>query len=109
MKLESRREREMRYRRQRRASMLGAAVIFMLVFVIGIALMVGKSSLQAKNAEYESQKVQLEQQLKEQEQRKSELEEYKKYIQTKRFVEEVAKDKFGLLYPNEIMFKPQNN
>ena len=30
-----------------------------------------------------------------------------KYIKTKKFVEEVAKDKFGLLYPNEIMFKPE--
>ncbi len=109
MKLESRREREMRYKRQRRASILGAIIIFALILVIGVALMVGKSSIDAKNKEYESQIAQLEHQLQEQEERKQELEEYRKYIQTKKFVEEVAKDKFGLLYPNEIMFKPKED
>ena len=34
-----------------------------------------------------------------------ELNEYNKYIQTKKFVEEVAKDKFGLVYPDEIIFR----
>lgn len=109
MKLESRREREMRYRRQKRASILGAVITFALVLVIGVALLVGKSSIDAKNKEYESQIAKLENQLKEQEERKQDLEEYRKYIQTKKFVEEVAKDKFGLLYPNEIMFKPKED
>ena len=36
-------------------------------------------------------------------QRQKELEEYKKYVKTKKFVEEVAKNKFGLLYPDEIL------
>lgn len=109
MKLESRREREMRYRRQRRSSILGGVVIMALVVIIGIVLFVAKSSIDAKNREYQSQITELEQQLAEQEERNNELEEYKKYIQTKKFVEEVAKDKFGLLYPNEIMFKPEGD
>ena len=28
-----------------------------------------------------------------------------KYVQTKKFAEEIAKDKFGLIYPDEIIFK----
>ena len=32
----------------------------------------------------------------------------KKYIQTKKFAEEVAKDKFGMIYPDELVFKPEN-
>ena len=39
---------------------------------------------------------------------KKELEEYKKYVKTKKFVEEVAKNKFGLLYPDEILIKPDD-
>ena len=37
--------------------------------------------------------------------RTDELNEYKKYIQTKKYVEDVAKDKFGLVYPDEIIFR----
>ena len=37
--------------------------------------------------------------------RTEELNEYKKYVQTKKFAEEIAKDKFGLIYPDEIIFK----
>ena len=44
----------------------------------------------------------------EQQQRQKELEEYKKYVKTKKFVEEVAKNKFGLLYPDEILIKPDD-
>ncbi len=108
MKLESRRERELRLKRQRRSGMLGMILAFGLVLVVAVSLLISTKALKEKNDEYEVQKAKLEQQLIEQEERKSELEEYKKYVQTKKFVEEVAKDKFGLLYPDEIVFKPEN-
>ncbi len=108
MKLESRRERELRIKRQRRSGMLGMILAFGLVLVVAVSLLISTKALKEKNDEYEEQKAKLEQQLTEQEERKSELEEYKKYVQTKKFVEEVAKDKFGLLYPDEIVFKPEN-
>ncbi len=108
MKLESRRERELRLKRQRRSGMLGMILAFGLVLVVAVSLLISTKALKEKNDEYEVQKAKLEQQLTEQEERKSELEEYKKYVQTKKFVEEVAKDKFGLLYPDEIVFKPEN-
>lgn len=107
MKFETRREREQRLKRQRRSGIAGMLVAFLLVTVIGIALWNGKQSLAAKNVEYESQKAVLQEKIKEQEIRQDELVQYKKYIQTKKFVEEVAKDKFGLLYPDELVFKPE--
>lgn len=107
MKFETRREREARLKRQRRSSIAGMLVAFLLVAVIGISMWNSKQALARQNAEYEEQKAELEAQIKEQEERKAELEEYKKYIQTKKFVEEIAKDKFGLLYPNEMVIKPQ--
>lgn len=107
MKFETRRERKQRLRRQRRSGIAGMLVAFLLVTIIGIAMWNGKQSLAAKNVEYESQKAVLQEKIKEQETRQAELEQYKKYIQTKKFVEEVAKDKFGLLYPDELVFKPE--
>lgn len=78
---------------------------FAVVVVLGIVLWNGKQSLAAKNLEYESEKAELTQQIEEQQQRSQSLDEYKKYIQTKKFVEQMAKDKFGLIYPDELVLK----
>ena len=39
------------------------------------------------------------------EQRSKDIEELGKYVQTKKYVEEVAKERLGLVYPDEILFK----
>ena len=39
--------------------------------------------------------------------RTEEIEEYRKYTQTKKYVEEVAKDKLGLVNEGEIIYKPE--
>ena len=43
----------------------------------------------------------------EQEVRTQEIEEYGKYVQTDKFVEEIAKQKLGLVYEDEIVFKKE--
>ena len=40
--------------------------------------------------------------------RTQEIEEYRKYTQTKKYVEEVAKDKLGLVKEGEIIYKPKD-
>ena len=42
------------------------------------------------------------------EERAKEIEEFEKYTQTKKYVEEVARDKLGLVYEGEILFKDEN-
>ena len=42
------------------------------------------------------------------EQRALEIEEFEKYTHTKKYVEEVARDKLGLVYEGEILFKDDN-
>lgn len=37
-----------------------------------------------------------------------EIEEYKKYMQTPQYYEEMAKEKLGLVYENEIIFVPED-
>ena len=108
MQFESRWEKQQRLKRQKRSGIAGLITVVVLVVLLGVAMWNGKQTLVKKNNEYESQKTQLEQQIKEQQERKSELEEYEKYVQTKKFVEEMAKDKFGLLYPDEILIKPED-
>lgn len=45
----------------------------------------------------------------EEEQRTKELEERKIYVQTKQYIEEVAKEKLGLVMPDEILLKPSED
>ena len=40
--------------------------------------------------------------------RTEEIKEYEKYTQTKKYVEEIAKNKLGLVYEGEIIFKDVN-
>ena len=40
--------------------------------------------------------------------RAEEIAEYEKYTQTKKYVEEIAKEKLGLVYEGEIIFKDGN-
>ncbi|MBE5923101.1 MAG: hypothetical protein E7271_01365 [Lachnospiraceae bacterium] len=42
------------------------------------------------------------------EQRKKDLEELEKYMKTKKFMEETAKAKLHLVYPDEILIEPEN-
>ena len=95
MRFETKREREQRRKRQKRSAIVG----------LGVLLWNGKKNIEAKNVEYEKQIKELQEQVDEEKQRTEELNEYKKYVQTKKFAEEIAKDKFGLIYPDEIIFK----
>ena len=105
MRFETRRERELRRKRQKRSAILGMVFAMLVVIGLGVLLWNGKRSIEAKNVEYEKEIAELQAQVDEEQKRTNELNEYKKYIQTKKFVEEVAKDKFGLVYPDEIIFR----
>ena len=108
MKLESRRERAERLKRQRRSALAGMAIAIVVVVALGIVLWRGKTGLVAKNADYEAQITELQSQIDDENKRSDELSEYEKYVKTKKFVEEIAKNKFGLIYPDELIFNPNN-
>ncbi len=108
MKYETRREQALRMKRNRRSRNVGLFLAFILILIVGIVAFTGKKSLEAKNTEYEVTKASLQAQIEEQQTRKAQIEEYQKYIQTKKFVEEMAKDKFGLIYPDELVFRAKD-
>lgn len=81
----------------------------MVVIVIALVLFFNSRSkvIQAKNSEDADRIEQLESQIEAESARAEELEEYGKYVNTKQFVEEIARDKLGLIYPDEIIFKEE--
>ena len=85
------------------AMFLVAAVLLMLV----VAVNVRKHQLQEKQEAYLQEEMELQKKIEEEEARSEELEEYKKYTQTQKYIEDVAKEKRGLVYEDEILFKEE--
>ena len=79
-------------------------VIFALVVLIGVAAF-GTMKLQAKSDANEQRKQEIMAQIQEEERRAEEIEDLEKEMQTKKFVEEIAKSRLGLVYEDEILFK----
>lgn len=64
--------------------------------------------LRAQSAKYSAQLTELKREKKELEDEKEKLKDYKSYVKTDDYVEEIARDKLGLVYPNEIIFEPKD-
>lgn len=78
-----------------------------MVIVFGAVMFLRTKEAEAEINNLEQKKQALEMELKEEQLRTKELEERKIYVQTKLYVEEMAK-KLGLVYPDEIIYKPSN-
>lgn len=91
-----------RKKRQNRLAMfLVTMAVVMLLVVVGIKSI----ELREKQRVYAAKEIALEQQIAAEEKRAEEIEEFRKYTKTKKYVEEVAKDKLGLVHDGEIIFK----
>lgn len=88
--------------RRRHLKSWGIIAIVLAVFVVST---VGGMQLRQKNRTYQAREKALEEAVAEEEERAAEIEEYEAYTKTKKYVEDVAKDKLGLVYEDEIIFK----
>lgn len=95
--------RKKRFRRHLGSLAIVGVVVLLLVFVS-----IGSLSLRVSNEKKQERIEELEKQIAEEEEKAEELEEYGKYVQTKKYAEEVAKDKLGLVYEDEIIFKAED-
>lgn len=97
-----------KFQRRRNETKLGMSIaclsIFMMIMVVGV----NSYSLRQKQEKYILREQELQQQIDAQLQRTEELKELATYTKTKKYAEEIAKDKLGLVYDNEIIFKDEN-
>ncbi len=93
-----------RKRRHNRTSMVLVTMVVLLMLVV---VTIKSMELQAKKEAYELKEEALMQEIAKEEARTAEIEEYGKYTQTKKYVEEIAKDRLGLVYEGEILFKDE--
>ena len=78
------------------------SVVLIFALVLGTRIV----SLKAKERQYIEKEQAILARVAEEEERAKTLEEYRVYVQTKQYVEQVAKDKLGLVNPDEILLKP---
>jgi cell division protein DivIC len=84
--------------------------IGILTFVVIILFVITAHSMidlkeQGKKALLQKEKLQT--RIDEQEERADEIKNYKAYVQTKKYIEDTAREKLGLVYKDEIIIKPE--
>lgn len=88
---------------------IAGLVAVILIAVIYLFVKNSSERLEEKNAALDKQIVALQTQLAEQDTRKEELDKKSIYITTKQFVEEFAREKLGLVFPDEVIFRPNED
>ena len=81
--------------------------IVLVICVAGLCAIFYQKEMQQRKeaARLASEKRRIEALIKQEEKRAAELEDYKAYVQTKSYIEEVARDVLGLVYKNEVIFR----
>lgn len=84
-----------------------------LLLVAGVVLLLclGMSyqqvRLESQGKACEKRLTELEKELAKEQKRAEDIEDYKAYVQTKKYIEEEAREKLGLVYPDEIIFEAE--
>jgi len=94
-----------RKKRQNRLGMICVTVVVIMLFAL---IMIKSAELSAKQEAYAKKEAALQEQIAAEEERAQDLVEYEKYTKTAKYVEEVAKDKLGLVYDDEIIFESED-
>ena len=93
-----------RKRQQNKFSMLLVTMVLVMIMVV---VSISGRKLREKIDAVSVTQTRYERLLQEEEKRKQDIEEFGKYTQTKKYVEEVAQDKLGLVYEGDIIFKQE--
>ena len=80
-------------------------LVLMVVLVMMLVVAVNNHSLKQKLAVYQEKEQSLTEQIEAEKERAEEIEEFKKYTKTKKYIEEIAREKLGLVYEDEIIIK----
>ncbi len=93
-----------RKRYQNKLSMFLVTFVVMLMVVV---VAIRSAGIRQKIEVKEAYAKQLDQQIEKEQKRTEEIEEFGKKVHTKGYYEEVAREKMGLVYEDEILFKEE--
>ena len=90
-------------KQNRFAMILVTLVLFMLIVAVNFR----KAELKERQAIYQAKQEELQRKIDQEEARAEEIKEYEKYTQTQKYIEDMAKEKLGLVYEDEIVFNTE--
>ena len=93
--------------RKKRQNRMGMFLVTIVVLMLLVVVSINSVGLRQKRESYREREQALQEQIDAEEERSEQIEEYRKYTQTKKYVEEVAKEKLGLVNEGEIIYKPE--
>ncbi len=93
---------------RKKKSRFGLKLIAFVVLILCALVTYNRVLLNQDYKELQAQQQELDTQLAEEEDRTYDLNETQKYMQTKKYVEDVARKYFGLVYPDEILIEPED-
>lgn len=93
--------------KEKKSRKISLRIIALAVFIICAVVTYNRIQMERTNDQLREEKERLQAELIVQQTRKQELVEYKAYIQTNKYVEDMARSILGLVYPDEIILKPQ--
>ena len=83
-------------------------LILLVVCLLIVVIKINETSLLQKKDVYASREAELTASIENEKKRTKDLEEFARYVKTKKYVEEVAEEKLGLVHDGEIVFKPED-
>ena len=100
--------RSRRRRRDKWGNRLAIIGITLVVGSLAVVVNIRTAAMKVKAEEYQQRYESLQTQMEKEKERFSKLEERRIYVQTKQYVEEIAKEKLGMVKEDEILLKPSN-
>lgn len=86
----------------------GLWIIVVMVMFVCCFLFIKKMNLDQERAEYAAVLRVRQKELEDLEKESKSIEEYKVYVKTKSYIEKTAREKLGLVYEDEIIFKSED-
>ncbi len=96
---------ENRFSRRNRQNRLSMILAVLVVAILFVAVYINGSSMRKELEENQDRIVRLKQEIEEEELRSKSIEEYRAYTETDQFIEQIAREKLGLLYEGETIFR----
>lgn len=95
-------------RKRNRENRISKILISFVVIMLLIVVSVKSYELREKRNDCIAKEAYLKEQIEYEEKRAEEIKEYETYTHTKAYVEDIARDKLGLVYEGEILFRDEN-
>ena len=98
-----------RYKRRRSQNKAGVIWASFVVLILVTVVSIKSVGLMKKAKDYEAKEAALQQQIEQEMARSEEIAEFERYTQTRKYIEDTAREKLGLVYPDEIVIKPRED